>query len=314
MRRDRRAVVAASVLVLIVAACLASPLYDSWIGLDPLTANPGGQAEIEGKVVPLLQPNPHGFGVIPLGPTWSPGPYMLGVDGNGRDVAARLLRGGRNTLTISISAALLCCLLGTAIGVIAGYYRGVVDGVLSRALDVIWAFPVLLLAISLSAILFSANLDLGLFTIRSDSLSLPILIIGLVYVPYIARPIRGEVLSLRRREFVEAAIAGGQSDARILLREIVPNVISKVVVYLPLMVATAMLLESGLSFLALGVRPPEPSWGTMIRDGVDLLRTRPTIAIAPGFMIVVSVACLNLLGDAVRDAFDPHAKLREVST
>jgi peptide/nickel transport system permease protein len=135
-------------------------------------------------------------------------------------------------------------------------------------------------------------------------------IIGVIYVPYVFRPIRGQVLSLRQREFVEAAIAQGASNFRLIFREILPNVASTVIVLLPLIIATTILTESALSYLSIGVQAPKASWGTIIEDGQALLYTRPTVAIAPGVMIVLTVLALNVLGDGLRDALDPRSKVR----
>jgi peptide/nickel transport system permease protein len=139
---------------------------------------------------------------------------------------------------------------------------------------------------------------------------LPILIIGVIYVPYVARPIRGQVMSLREREFVQASVGAGATDGRLLRREILPNVLPTLIVFLPLMTAINMLTESALSFLSIGVQPPDASWGTIINDGVGLLYTRPMVAIAPGVMLAITAVALNLLGDGVRDALDPKARLR----
>ena len=136
------------------------------------------------------------------------------------------------------------------------------------------------------------------------------MIIGLVYVPYVARPIRGQVLGLRNSEFVLAAVGLGFSRWRILLREILPNVYTTLVVFVPLMMALNIITESALSFLSIGVQPPDASWGTIILDGQSLLYTRPAVSIAPGLAIVVTVLALNLLGDGVRDALDPRSKMR----
>jgi len=151
---------------------------------------------------------------------------LLGADDQGRDVAARLLYGGRNSLLIGTAAALITCFFATMIGIVAGYFGGLLDGVLSRLLDVVWAFPVYLLAISLSTVLLTRSFSLGPFKLQSGSLLLPILIIGVVYIPYVARPIRGEVISLRHREFVEAAIGLGASTWRILWSDILRNVVT----------------------------------------------------------------------------------------
>jgi peptide/nickel transport system permease protein len=253
-----------------------------------------------------------GLGVTPIGPTWDPRHYFLGADDQGRDVAARLLYGGRNSLLIGTTAALLTCIFATVIGLVAGFFGGAVDGVLSRLLDVLWAFPVYLLAISLSTVLIARGFSFGPVHLESGSLLLPIVIIGIVYIPYVARPIRGEVLSLREREFVEAAIGLGASTWRLLYSDILRNVITTVIVFFPLMLAIDMLTEAALSFLSIGVQPPNASWGTIILDGQGLLYTRPAVAIAPGIAIALTVLALNVFGDGIRDALDPRAKLRRI--
>jgi peptide/nickel transport system permease protein len=146
--------------------------------------------------------------------------------------------------------------------------------------------------------------------IGSGSLWLPVMIIAIIYVPYVARPLRGQVIALREKEFLRASIGIGASDWRILRREVLPNVLPMVIVFLPLMTALNMLTESALSFLSIGVQPPQASWGTIINDGLGLLYTRPAVTLAPGLAIVVTAAALNVLGDGVRDALDPKAKLR----
>jgi peptide/nickel transport system permease protein len=195
-------------------------------------------------------------------------------------------------------------------GVAAGYFGGAVDGVLSRVLDVIWAFPVYLFAICLSVVLLTGGLQLGPVTIGSGSLLLPIFILALVYIPYVARPLRGQVMALREKEFIAAAVGSGASDWRIMRREVLPNVVPTLIVFLPLMTSICMLTESALSFLSIGVQPPGASWGTIINDGLGLLYTRPMVAFVPGVAIAVTAGALNLLGDGVRDALDPKATLR----
>jgi peptide/nickel transport system permease protein len=179
-------------------------------------------------------------------------------------------------------------------------------------MDVIWAFPVYLLAICISTELLTTSngLQFGPLHIVANSLWLPILIIGFIYVPYVYRPVRGHVLTVAKKEFAEAAVAQGASNLRLMFSDILPNVVSVVIVLLPLMIATTILTESALSFLSIGVQPPAASWGTIINDGQQLLYTRPWVAIAPGIMIVLTVLALNVLGDGVRDALDPRAKLR----
>ena len=304
---------ALGLFVLIVLLCLAAPLYATYVAnTDPFTSNIDGTTMVDGQSVALIEPSTEGLGLgsVPLGPTWDIHNYFLGADAQGRDVASRLLYGGRNSLLIAGTSTILCLVLAALTGLIAGFFGGMIDIVISRLLDVLWAFPIYLLAISLSIVLITKGFDIGPISITSGSLSLPIFIIGIVYVPYVARPIRGQVLALKESEFVLAAIGLGVPSYRILFRDILPNVMTTLIVFVPLMVAINMLTESALSFLSIGVQPPDASWGTIIQDGQDLIYTRPMVAIAPGIAIVLSVLALNILGDGVRDALDPRAKLR----
>ncbi|MCB8873758.1 ABC transporter permease [Acidisoma silvae] len=310
--RDRTAVGAIIVLVLIVLACCAAPLYAKYVSQsDPFQSNLDGSITLDGNSVDIMQADTAGLGlgVTPIGPTWH-GQYFFGADNQGRDVAARMLYGGQNSLLISFFATVVTLVLAAIIGTIAGFIGGLTDTVLARLLDVLWAFPVYLLAISLSIVFISKGIQIGPFTIPSNSLILPIMIIGIVYVPYVARPIRGQVMSLTRSDFVLAARCLGVPSFRILVRDILPNVTTTLIVFAPLMMALNMLTESALSFLSIGVQPPNASWGTIILDGEDLLYTQPMVAIAPGLAIIITVLALNFLGDGVRDAFDPRAKLR----
>ena len=154
------------------------------------------------------------------------------------------------------------------------------------------------------------GLKLGPISIAGDSILIPTLVIGVVYVPYMARPIRGQVLSLREKEFVEAARAQGAGPLRIMFTELLPNLASTILVFFTLLVANAVLLEAALSFLGAGVRPPATSWGTLINDGIDRITTAPHLTIVPGLMLVLTVLSLNVFGDGVRDALDPRAKVR----
>jgi peptide/nickel transport system permease protein len=313
--RNRIAIAALGLFVLIVAVSVAAPLYAHEVAhLNPFTPNLNGTTVINGRVVPIMQ---QGGGVLhlgetPIGPTWDIHRYFLGADGLGRDVFALLLYGGRTSLLIGIGSAVICCAAATVVALIAGFFGGTTDAILSRLMDVIWAFPVYLLAILISTELLthSSGFQVGLLHVGASSLLVPTLIIAFIYVPYVYRPVRGQVLSVVNKEFVEAAIAQGASNLRLIFSEILPNVISTVIVLLPLMVATNILTESALSFLSIGVQPPNVSWGTIISDGEDLLYTRPWVSLAPGIMIVLTVLALNVLGDGVRDALDPRAKLR----
>jgi peptide/nickel transport system permease protein len=308
--RNRTAMASVVVLAVIVITAAAAPYYAKHIAqVDPFESNVTGTTTVDGKKVPVIQPNPSGLGSTPIGPTLE-GHYFLGADSQGRDVMARLLYGGRTSLEVSIAAALLTAVVATVIGLVAGFFGGWADTIISRLLDIVWAFPVYLLAIALSTVLLLQGISIGPLQVDPASLWLPIIIIGLVYVPYLARPIRGEVLSIRRREFVEAAIAQGASDRQLIFGELLPNVLPVVLVFTPLMIATNIITEAALSYLSIGVQAPNASWGTLVQDGQNLLYTRPWVSIAPGVLIAVTVLALNVLGDGVRDALDPRGSLR----
>jgi peptide/nickel transport system permease protein len=311
LKSDRSAIAAAVILLVIILSSLAAPLYASHVsGTDPFRSNLSGKIMIDGKRTKIMQASTEGLGlgVTPIGPTWQ-AQYLLGADAQGRDVAARLLYGGRNSLLIAGSATAICLVLAALVGISAGFFGGVTDMVLSRILDILWAFPVYLLAISLSIVLISQGISIGPIEITSGSLLLPIGIIGIIYVPYIARPIRGRVLTLKGSEFVLAAKGLGIPRWRILFKDILPNVTTTLIVYIPLMMALNIVTESALSFLSIGVQAPDASWGTIIQDGQTLLYSRPVVALAPGLAIVLIVLALNVLGDSVRDALDPKTKL-----
>ncbi len=312
LRRNRSAMASLIVFLLLCLACLCAPIYARDVsGLDPYRSNISGSIVLNGRVVPVIQANSTGFGATPIGPTWT-AHYAFGADDQGRDVLARTLYGGRISLQIGIVSALLSCAIAAIVGLVAGFFGGLVDGVIARILDIIWAFPVYLFAISLSTVLLLQGLKIGPLQVNAGSIWLPTLIIAFVYVPYVARPVRGETLSLRRREFMEAGASLGASNLRLLFSELLPNVLPVVIVLLPLMIATNILTESALSYLSIGVQPPQASWGTIVSDGQSLLYTRPWVSILPGLMIVVAVLTLNVLGDGVRDALDPRGRVRSI--
>jgi len=312
LARDRAGMAALLLFMVILIICLLAPVYASWAGVDPFTSTLDATVTIDGNAIPVMEQSTEGLGLgyNPIGPTWRLGSYFLGADNQGRDVMARLLYGGLTSLLIAGAATLLTLTLATVLGLAAGFFGGLTDIILSRILDILWAFPVYLLAISLSIVLITHGIAIGPITIESGSLWLPIFIIGIVYIPYVARPIRGQVLSLRESEFVLAAIGLGVPSHRILLRDILPNVSTTLIVFVPLMMALNMLTESALSFLSIGVQPPDASWGSIIQDGQGLLYSRPWVAMAPGIAIVLCVLALNVLGDGLRDALDPRSKIR----
>jgi peptide/nickel transport system permease protein len=306
--RDRVALGALALFLLIVVLCLSAPIYAHHIAHTVVFgSNLNGTTTVNGKTVEVIQQGTGklGIGENPIGPTWHSN-YFIGSDSQGRDVMARVLYGGRASLAIGVGSAAICCLLATAFALMAGFFRGFTDAVFSRAMDLIWAFPVYLLAISLATVLLSQTKPI----VNPASLWIPTLVIAVVYIPYVYRPVRGQVLSTREKEYVEAAVSQGASNLRLIFNEIMPNILSTVIVLFPLMIATTILTESALSFLGIGVQSPHASWGTIIQDGQDLLYTRPWVAIAPGIMIVLTVLSLNVLGDGVRDALDPRAKIR----
>jgi peptide/nickel transport system permease protein len=305
LRRNKVALVFGFIFVMLVTACLAAPLWANHVAhTGPNENHLTDTIQVDGKTKNVV-----GLDGVPIGPTWQ-GEFFLGADSNGRDVMVRLLYGGRNSLLIGVAAAFLTALLSIVLGVAAGYFRGVPDVAIRALLDVLWSFPVIILGVALGVALAIDGLDVGPITISGNSLAVPILIIGLVYVPYMARPLRGQVLSLREREFVEAARAQGAGPTRIMFTEVLPNLSSTVLVFFTLLIANAVLLESALSFLGAGVQPPNPSWGTMIDSGVERLSTAPHLTIVPGLMLVLTVLSLNVFGDGVRDAPDPRAKVR----
>jgi peptide/nickel transport system permease protein len=306
--RDRVALGALALFLLIVVVCFSAPIYAHHVAHTVVFgSNLNGTTTVNGKTVEVIQQGTGklGIGENPIGPTWHSN-YFIGSDTQGRDVMARVLYGGRASLGIGVGSAAICCLFATAFALMAGFFRGFTDSVFSRVMDLIWAFPVYLLAISLSTVLLSQTKPI----VNPASLWIPTLVIAVVYIPYVYRPVRGQVLSTREKEYVEAAVSQGASNLRLMFNEITPNILSTVIVLFPLMIATTILTESALSFLGIGVQSPHASWGTIIQDGQDLLYTRPWVSIAPGIMIVLTVLSLNVLGDGVRDALDPRAKVR----
>jgi len=304
LRRNRAALAFGALFIVLVGLALAAPLWSDIAGTTPSKNHLSDTIVVDGKQQQVVT-----FDGVPISPTWQK-KFFLGADTNGRDVAVRLLYGARNSLFIGITAALITAFLAVLLGTLAGYFRGWTDAIISRSLDVLWAFPVLLLGVALGVALALGGLKIGPLEIQGDSKWIPTIIIGVVGVVYLARPIRGQVLSLREKEFIEAARAQGAGPIRIMFSELLPNLASTILVFFPLLVANSILLEAALSFLGAGVQPPEPSWGTMLAEGITLLATSPHLTIVPGLMLVLTVLSLNIFGDGVRDALDPRAKVR----
>jgi peptide/nickel transport system permease protein len=308
LRRNKVALAFAVLFVLLVGVALAAPIWANDIAHTDASTNHLTEVLKEGR----RQVDVVAFTGIPIGPQWfnAGGKFFLGADDNGRDIMVRLLYGARTSLEIGVSAALISTILSVILSLLAGYLRGIVDTVISRILDIVWAFPVIILGVALGTALSIGGLKVGPITIQSGSIVIPILIIGFVYVPYMTRPLRGQVFSLREKEFIEAARAQGMGSVRIMFTEILPNLASTIVVFFPLAIANAILLEAYLSFLGAGVQPPTPSWGEMISEGINRITTAPHLTIVPGLMLVLTVLSLNMFGDGVRDALDPRAKVR----
>ena len=311
-RRLRRNPVAVASLALFGAIVIfvlpGAPLWANHVAhTTPEKSHTLDTVEVDGENKDVVAPDG-----TPIGPQWlaAGGRFFLGADGRlGRDEMVRLMYAGRTSLLIGFSAALITTVLAVVLALLAGYYRGWTDTVISRTLDVIWAFPVMLLAIALGVALALGGIKIGPIEISGGSLLIPIGVIGFAFIPYMARPLRGEVLALREREFVEAAVAQGAGPLRLMFGEILPNLWSTIIVFFTLNVANALLVESGLSFLGAGVQAPHTSWGLMIAKGSELLYSAPQLTIAPGVMIFLTVLSLNVFGDCLRDALDPKSRV-----
>lgn len=309
LRSNRLALAALGLFAAIVVFVLAAPLWAAHVAhTGPNETHTTAKIEVGGEKREVVEVDG-----TPIRPVWfgADGRFFLGADGRlGRDEMVRLMYGGRTSLTIGLGATLITTLLALALALLAGYFRGWTDAVISRVLDVVWAFPVMLLGIALGTALAISGIAIGPLTISSGSTWLPLLIIGFVLVPYMARPLRGEVLALREREFVEAAVAQGSGSVRVMLSELLPNLLPTAIVLATLNVVNAMLLEAGLSFLGAGVQEPNSSWGSLIADGVEVLATSPLLTILPGTLILLTVLAVNVFGDGLRDAVNPRAKVR----
>jgi len=246
-------------------------------------------------------------GVVP--PTPPDGEHWLGTDALGRDLLARTLHGARVSLMVGVLAEAVALLLGLFIGAAAGYYGGKLDEVLMRLADVFFSLPAPLLALAVIATFPDPETLPGLRSLPEPSLVLVFLVLGFIGWAGIARLVRAQILVVREMDYAAAAKAAGAGDARLLLRHLLPNALAPVVVAATLGVAGNILAESWLSFLGLGARPPIASWGTMITEGQSYLTTRPWVCVYPGLALLLTVLAFNLVGDGLRDALDPRARL-----
>ncbi|WP_226886354.1 ABC transporter permease [Nisaea nitritireducens] len=284
LRRNGSATASLVLLAGLLLACFSAPLTGAAIGIDATS-------------IDLFN--------IAAAPSAD---HPLGTDEIGRDLLMRLLEGGRVSLTVGLAAALSATVIGTLIGLLAGYRGGIADAVLMRLADGVISLPLLPLLIVLAAI-DPAKVGLPSELVHSESFSLYriVIIIALVGWTTTARLVRGTVLSLRERDFIEAARAQGLPPSRILLRHLLPNAASPILVAMTLTIGNVILFESVLSFLGLGIQPPIPSWGNMLTGAQDLISVAPMLAVWPGLLIFAAVIAFNFLGDGLQDALDPRA-------
>jgi peptide/nickel transport system permease protein len=294
LRRDRLAMVCVVVLVLFYLIAVFGPVLAGIFGISPYTLHSDLISDIGGK------PNGALGGI-----SWS---HPLGVEwGTGRDIGAQLLFGLRISLVISTSATIMTVVLGTVIGIVAGYSGGWTDNIIGRMMDLVLAFPFLLIVLALSGVLTDRLTSLGVPEGNVSRIVYLILVMSVFGWPYLARIVRGQVLSLREREFVEAAVAMGAKKRRILFTEILPNLWAPILVYATLTLPAYIGLEAALSFLGVGVLPPDVTFGSMLAQSVSYFDVVPTYLFIPGTVLVILVVSFNLLGDALRDALDPKA-------
>lgn len=288
-RSDRVAMASAIVIVVLIVVAIAAPLVVKLLGIaGPYTQDPNAT---------------DAFG-SPLGPS---GAHPFGVDQLGRDVLARVIYGSRVSLEVGIIGTALATAIGTVVGLLAGYYRGWVDTVVSRIVEVFLAFPVLVLGLGIGAACGVRGCAGGLI---QPGIGTVLFIITISSFTYMARITRGQVLSLREKEFIEAARSLGASNRRILFREILPNLLAPLIVYASLLIPTNILLEAALSFLGVGIRPPTASWGQMISEASAIFNTAWWYMVFPGAALLVTVLAFNLVGDGLLDALNPRGESR----
>jgi peptide/nickel transport system permease protein len=286
-RKDKVAVAAGIFIIILVFVAIFAPAIRNILGTpDPNVGNTDALDD---------------FG-LPSGPSSD---HFFGVDELGRDVFSRVLDGARVSLLVAFIGTGLSVAIGVTMGMISGFYRGWVDTVIARTIDVLLAFPVLLLGLGLASACSTKDGCLG--GALEPGLRVVIVIIVISNWPYVARIIRGQVLSLREKEFVEAAMSLGASKKRIIFREILPNLVAPIIVYTTLFIPANIILEASLSFLGVGVTPPQASWGSMLSDASTIFASAWWYMLFPGLALVLTVLAFNLVGDGMQDALNPKS-------
>jgi ABC-type dipeptide/oligopeptide/nickel transport system permease subunit len=287
LKRDRIALAGGGTVVFLVLVAILAPVINKFLG------HPVNEYH-QDKIDPNLG------GIPPVG-TWGgiSKDFLLGVQPvTGRDLFSQIIYGAQTSLLIALSATLLAVVIGIVVGITAGFFGGWIDSLFSRFMDLILAFPLVLFAIALISVLPPT---------KGFRMAVMIFIIGGFSWPYIGRIVRGQALSLREREFVEAARSTGAGSFRIIFRELLPNLAAPILVYTTLIIPTNILFEAALSFLGVGVPPPTPSWGRLLSDAVSYYEYDPTYMVVPGMAIFITVLAFNLFGDGLRDALDPKS-------
>ncbi len=279
LKKDRVSMVSLITIgLLVLIAIFADVITDHVVGHPP---------NLQYRDVPSgLRPDG-----LPFGPN---GTFWLGTDGLGRDVLSRVIHGTRVSLIVGVLATGIAVIIGITVGIASGYYGGKIDTLLARTMDVFLSFPFLLFAISLVSV-FQPSLKISIFVIAFFTWA------------NVGRIVRGQVLSIREKEYIEAARSLGAGDVRIMVVDVLPNLIAPIIVYSTLLVPTAIVFEATLSFLGLGVIPPTPTWGNMINDSVSYYQQVPTFLLFPSLALFITTLAFNLLGDGLRDALDPRA-------
>lgn len=293
-RKDKLAFVGVITLIIIVALALAAPLFAKLVG-HPVNSQ---------YVFEMTTP-----GGVPLGPTTSneAGTFLFGADGTARDLFVRVLYGAQTSLIVALSATVIELLLGVTLGIMAGFYRGKVDSFISGLTDIFFALPTLLLMLGIvGACGAQPPGQECLGGLLQPGRGLVAFVIGVFGWPYLARIIRGQVLSIREKEFIEASRSLGASNRRIMFKEILPNVLAPIIVYTTLIIPTNILIEASLSFLGIGVPPSIPSWGAALNEATSYYRVAWWMMLFPGLFLFATTLAFNLVGDGLRDAFDPR--------